>query len=276
MALCCGAALVACQPSAEEEVVANASINQVPPTPRLPISDPPIDRAGLLQAVGQAASATALGQDDARQQRLLEGRVFKVGIRFGCAAPAPPSDGRPFSIDFNTDDRTLRIRAAPDLTPDHPLVATLASQGAEAVEGFWIPRPWLLQEGCPLVPPPATADAGNPALPKPADDMPASSSPPTLQRIGLAQFFTESDPRSGRRDKRPFEATKVLGTDEQPSPRGYNLVLSGRLKRPPHGRIIACRSGGLDVPPDCVISADFDRIWIERPDSKAIVAEWAS
>ena len=67
----------------------------------------------------------------------------------------------------------------------------------------------------------------------------------------------------------------MLREGEQPSPEGYNLVLSGRLRQLPGGRVIACRLTNPDVPPDCILSVLFDRVWIERPETKAIVAEWS-
>ena len=92
----------------------------------------------------------------------------------------------------------------------------------------------------------------------------------------MAQFFTKTDPRTGRRDDRPYEATKVLAEGEQPSADGYNLVLSGRLRAQPLGRVISCRSSSVDAAPQCIVSAHFDRVWIENPRSKEILASWGS
>ena len=96
-----------------------------------------------------------------------------------------------------------------------------------------------------------------------------------VPRVGIAQFFTKADSRTGRRDQRAYETTKVLAEGERPSPEGYNFVLSGRLRALPEGRVINCRAPSFDRPPDCVVSAEFDRVWIERPNSKAVVAEWS-
>ena len=99
---------------------------------------------------------------------------------------------------------------------------------------------------------------------------------PSNPQIGVAQFFTNTDPRTGRRDHRPYESTKVLAENEQPSADGYNLVLSGRLRAQPLGRVISCRSAGVEAPPQCIVSADFDRVWIENPRTKEILANWAN
>ena len=266
-------AVSACQP---DEVAENQAVNEVSPRPRLPVAEPPMDRRALLMAVAEGASAAALGQDDSDHQRDLDGKRFEIRVRFGCAAQPvakdddtgkrnAPAQARPFNVRFNSDDRTLRLRAAPDLTLDDPRIAAIAGEDVEAVEGFWMRRPWLLADGCPAEPPPATGE-------NEADATQGSSS----QRVGLAQFFTEADSRTARRDNRAYEATEVLDENRMPSRTGYNLILSGRLRQLPNGRVITCYSVGTEAPPECVVAADFDRVWIEEPGSKDVIAEWSS
>ena len=251
-------AVVSCQPPAREDLATNA-VEPKAPARRLPAIEQPMDRAGLLQAVAAAASATALGRDNVDNQRKLEGKTFEVRIRFGCARSGSGNvETGPFGVRFDEDSRTLRVRAAPDLTIDDPAVAKLADDGVEAIEGFWMRRPWLLSDGCPV--------AGNEAV----------AVVPSSQRVGLAQLFGATDSRTGQRKNRAYESTSILPEGEQPSLQGYNLVLSGRLKRPGSGRVITCRIAGRDLPPECVVSAEFDHVWIEHPQSHAILAEWTS
>lgn len=285
--------LAACQPAAENAAIDHGDENRVLPLPTLPIVDPPINREGLLLAVARAASAAALGSDDAAEQRKLDGRRFEVRIRFGCGSvdKAPETNG-PFSVRFDEKSRTLRISASPDLGIDDAPVAALAREtpegpsgntqrpGIEAVEGFWIERPWLLADGCPAI----RSQGQDPMemRPEPAKtgDEPATAGPASVpsagQRVGLAEFFTSADSRTGRRDRRAYELTKVLGEDEQASAQGYNIVLSGRLRAQPVGRVISCPLVADHEPPRCVVSAEFDRVLIERPDSKEILANWGS
>lgn len=263
LALSVAALVAGCQPAAQEEPVQNEAVNEASPLPPLPVAEPPMDRAGLLTAVAKAASASALGRIDSAEQRPLDGKRFEVRIRFGCATTPQlvKETAGPFNVRFNSEDRTLRLRAAPDLTLDEPQIAALAGERVEAVEGFWMRRPWLLADGCPAGP----ADQQTDGTPQASD-----------QRVGLAQFFTATDSRTMRRDDRAYEATKVLGADEAPSRQGYNVVLSGRLRQLPQRRVILCRTRGAGAPPECVVSAQFDRVWIEEPSSKAILAEWGN
>jgi hypothetical protein len=244
--------------------------------PSLPLAEPPIDRERLLGAVAHAASAAALGEDDHKAQAALDGRPIEIRIRFGC--PGNPGEDRTFKTTFDPDKRILSLRASPDLTLDDPIASALAAVSAEAVEGFWIPRPWLLAPGCPKAPPDESEAPPSEGEPGPEAETPAPVEEPraAAQRVGIAQVFTTSDPRTRRRDHRPYQLTRALGPDELQPPDGFDLVLSGRLKTPGAGRVIACVATDPDKPPDCVVSAEFDRVRIERADNRTVLAEWGS
>lgn len=262
--------LAACRPGQDSNVQANDSDsgNAMVDVPALPVAEPPMDRAGLLRAAADAASAAALGKDDRPAQRPLDGKRFELRIRFGCPGPGVPVANAPFSLRFDSDKRTLRIRAAPELSLEEPWIAALAGDNVEAVEGFWMRRPWLLEPGCQPIPPAQDAGAAAPATAAP---LPRTAS--ASHRVGIAQFFTEAEPRTRRRDSRAYEATLTLDAEEQPSTQGYDLVLSGRLRRLPDARVIACHVVVPEAPPECVISAEFDRVRLERPGGE-LLAEW--
>ncbi|HEX6410552.1 MAG TPA: hypothetical protein VFZ88_08160 [Sphingomicrobium sp.] len=284
----------ACRQDPENAAIENGSENAALPLPPLPVAEPPIGREALLLAAARAGSAAALGRNDAAWQRELDGKRFEVRTRFGCPASGSETEGGSrFEVRFDERDRTLRLRAAPDLSLNDKAIAGLSSEAVEAVEGFWIQRPWLLADGCPRVPQlsqdsrqpeasgPASSGEGEARSPPAEPGRPASRAgevpPPTpYPRIGIAEFFTDVDSRTGRRDHRAYEASKVLKEGEQPSAEGYNLVLSGRLRAQPLGRVISCAVVGIDAPPQCVVSAQIDRVWIEQPESKQIIAEWSS
>jgi hypothetical protein len=249
----------------------------------MPVAEPPLDRAALLDAVTKAASATALGDNDAEQQRLLDGKRFEMKIRFGCKF-AGEADGKRFAVTFDEENRALRIRAAPDLTMDDLDISKLAPDGVEAVEGFWLRRPWLLGARCPR-PAPSSPEASeddelnNTGRAVDTDGPQKAATGTELAtarwgKVGIAQFFTGTDTRTGRRNQRAYELTKVLGANERPSPDGYNLVLSGRL-RANGDRVIHCRSVSVAAPPNCVISSEIDRVWIEQSDSGTVLSEWS-
>jgi hypothetical protein len=272
------AAIAACQPGTERASnSAEVTPDEAAQTP-FPVAEPPMGRGGLLRAVAEVASEAALGREAAELQDRLDGTRFEVRIRFGCASAAQPSNSgdAPFSVRFDTKLRALRVRAKPDITLDDPDIAALAGEEIEAVEGFWMYRPWLLADGCPEA---LSRSAASSSASAPSSRGEAAA--PTAgwghsPRVGLASFFTSEDSRAGRRNERAYEATKVLAEDERPSVQGYNLVLSGRLRKLPAGQVIRCRLVSPSLPPECVVSAAFDRVRIEMPGTNALLAEWSS
>ena len=250
------------EPSANAALLANESTATVLPTPV-----PPLDREALVFATVRAASAAAAGSNDAPAQRRLDGKPFAVALRFGC--PGAGGAGQPnVEQRGEGDNRTVRLNVRSDVSLENPLLATIGGSRVEAVDGFWIARPWLLSAACPSAPP-ETEEAEEAA---PAKDV---EPPRPQQRVAIAQFFTSDDTRAGRRSNRPLEA--VLTPDESGGigDTGFNLVLAGRLRALPDGKVISCRAVSPDRPPDCLISAEFDQVWMEHPGTRAILARWA-
>jgi hypothetical protein len=286
----CGTA--SCGPRTADE-------NQVAREPEEPavnlsvmVPDPAVNRAALLMAVAKAGSAAAAGTNDAEEQRALEGRQFEIRIRFGCDGAAEDLKKEWLGWRVDQQSKTLRVRAAPTVAADDPLVQRIVGNSEfEAIEGFWIPRPWLLQASCPAGRRPQEGPTGASAGPadaqvKTAPAIAATAAPtektlqsagqaPTWPRVGLAQFYIRSDSRTGRRQQRAYEAVKTLEDDKPVGTEGFNLVLAGRLKAIAGRSLIQCATAGPDSPPECIVSVDFDRVWIERADSKAVVADWS-
>jgi hypothetical protein len=286
LAILAGALLAGCdQQGAGNEQVNSGNVAQEPlvNVSSVPITAGPIERSELLQAIAAAASATASGRADGEAQRALDGRQFELRVRFGCAGPSDDLKSEALGWSFDREKRTLRVRAALTISGDHPLVAELAGDQFESVEGFWIPRPWMFDPACPptaaVRPTAAEADAvaAKPPRGQTAEAATAAPEPPpeTISpKVGIAQFFTETDSRTGRRSARPYEAVVTLAAAQTVGSQGFDLVLSGRLRALPDKRVIACTSSAPNRAPDCLVSAQFDRVRIEWPQSREIVAEW--
>lgn len=293
--------LAGCQPAAEDDATNQVDANQASLNlPAVPLPQPPMGRAELLAAVARAASDAASGAGDTAAQRSLDGAQFELRIRFGCRGPAPDLAEAVLGWTFDPQERVLRVRAEPTISMDGEIAQQVLRQvdGAafEAVEGFWIPRPWLLDPVCPAVPQggPSNARPGplaealarasrQPDAPTaasvrpPVEDVQESQAPPPAwPKVGIAQFFTDTDPRTRRRDMRPYQIVKTLAQGQTAGTQGFNLVLSGRLRALPGRKVIACVARGADTPPDCIVSAEFHRVWMERPDSREVLAEWGA
>ena len=261
-----------------QEVVGDAVLN----LPAVPRPQPPMDRAAILAAVARAASAAAAGVDDMAAQAVLDGRQFEFRIRFGCKGPSTDLRKEWLGWSFDSETGTLRVRAKPTFAPGEQLVKMLGGDQFEAVEGFWIPRPWILEAACPaaaavspaFAEPPVDAVSDEAGAKPPATSAAAAELMPKWPRIGIAQFFAHTDSRTGRRSMRPYEAVKTLNPKLPIGSQGFNLVLSGRLKGLPDKGVIACVAKGADSPPECIVSVDFDRVWIESPGNGEVIAEW--
>lgn len=237
--------------------------------PALPVTQPVMDREALLLAVMHAASEAALGRTDLEEQRKLDGRPFELRMRFGCDGPAVNDHTQSRGWSFDEKRRVLSLTIEPEIADDFPLVQSLQSERYEAVEGFWFHRPWLLKASCPT---PSKREQGDDEAPSPVEPASTATFPPP--RTGIAQFFTKTDARTHRRDNRPYTTTKVLAEGETPSGEGYDLVISGRLRRLTDGRVIACKSESPTEPPSCIISAQFDDVVIDTPGTSETLAKW--
>ena len=256
------AALAACEPRSEPEpgnVAASAEPKQ--PAIKLPdvIPTPAValDRAALLAAVAQAASAQAAGLDDRQRQADLAGRRFTLKIRFGCGGPTDADTALGWSYD--EAEQRLGIRAVPDIDLAAAGVEPSSEGPVEAVEGFWIPQPWLLTDACPARP---AAPDGQAA---------AAAGPPT---VGIAHYFTTEDSRVQRRAKRSYEIVRRADPAILPPEGGFNLVLEGRLRPWPEAGVIRCSGAGGAARPVCIVSAEFDRVAFENPATGMTVAQW--
>jgi hypothetical protein len=146
----------------------------------------------------------------------------------------------------------VELSAVPDVDLADPPVAAVAGEGVEAVEGLWIPRPWLLTPAC----------------------TPEASATPHL--VGIAQYFAPTDSRVGRRSSRSYRHVVRLAEGQDPArPQGYDLILTGRLRAGPAGRVIRCTSTDPNAMPACLIGAEFERVRIEDVERATTLADWS-
>jgi hypothetical protein len=267
-AACAAALLLAgCgQKEAEQPAPAPAPAAETPPArppaASLPAPVPPLGRAELLAGAAQAASAFAEGREEVAGDALV-GRRFRVRVPFGCTGPAEQDTAgtqRPGLAGWSRDYATkaIQLKLEPADWSASGLFAAEAAERWEAVEGFWVTRPWMAAEACPKL-------RGDPLQTEP------TVSP---QTVGIAAVFERGGSRIGRRDGRAYSFTVRAAGDEAPTvpAAGYRLVLEGRIAAFPSGRAFACRAAGPDERPVCVAAAQLDRVAFEGGD--AVLTEW--
>lgn len=235
-----------------------ATVPAEPVKPPVLAPVPVLDRAQLIAAADRAAAAFALGRPAPEENVALAGRRFVLALPFGCGGPAAAADALGEFGWFHDEARgTLRAQATPQVWTEAPWAAALAGSGeVEAIEGFWIRRPWMRDAACPA----GTSDVGDPTLPN--------------ETVGIARLFAPDSRRATRRNGEPYRLTAKMAAEELPDARGLRLVVEGRLAADPARAPVACWSRGPDQRPICILIGQFERVAIVAPGSGKALAEW--
>lgn len=238
-----------------------------PPPPSAPTSSaapseaPPLSRTEMILEARAIAAAYAAGEQRPLQGAdPLAGRRFTARIPFGCDGPATASTGDQAYYEIDPEKRTVRLVARAVDWSSSPLAALGSRSGNfEAVEGFWLPRPWSYREACP---------------PERETGPSAAATPATAQSLGVATFFETGSSRIQRRAGRRYEHVEKLDPNAPlPLARTFRLVLEGRLASLPEGRTVRCWSESNEHHPVCLYAAAIDRVAFEDEAHK-VLAEW--
>jgi len=243
---------VAAAPAAAREPV-------VPPTPGNSV----LARADIMTLAAQMADAVASGQAIPKAVADAAGQRFELRLPFGCGGPAGAESDAAMRWRYDETDKALRVHVAPVVwTRADILDAAGQATAADAVEGFWIARPWTASEACP-----ATRD--NPA--------PDGTEPVTLpgQTLAIAQFFDGDGARQGQRNGKPYETVVRLQPDELQAERGFQLRIAGRIADIPGQGPVSCRQpAGAEQRPICVVGVTMDEVAIDNPRTGKTLATW--
>jgi hypothetical protein len=234
---------------------------EAPKIPVIPTPPPPLDRAALLAAAASAADAVASGAPLPQSGAALVGRSFVLRMPFGCGGDmADEKKSLTWAgWAFNPKTRALKLTARAADFADREWVKQLAGEMTfDAVEGFWIRRPWTRADQC------GTGDGAF------SDDV--LSGP--AQQLAIAQFYAPEGSRTLRRGDRPYSSTVKLEQDQLPSQRGYQIQLEGKLRGFPDGQPVHCLQQDPAVAPRCLIAVQFDRVAFVAPGQDEAIVEW--
>ncbi len=261
-----GLLLSACdRPERTEAPVDATPVIEAPLAPRIVPAPLTLDRRTLLDGLRRAASNYASG---VRPQGVdaLVGKPFSVVTAFGCRGPEPVAEGQAEGLarwSWAPERRAIQLSMTPgDWTRSALIVgAGGGDESWEAVEGFWIPRPWMEDGGCPALA---------------ADPLASGPVAPSPQTVGLAAVFDADGSRVERRNGRAYaysvrpegEAETVAAPAD-----GYRLRLEGRVAAFPDGRAIRCRATGPDQRPVCIAAVRLDRVAFEDSAGETL-SEW--
>ena len=266
-------------------LLGRSTVPEAPPTvviPSLAPAAPPeaaakpvvrvLARGDVIGIANAAADAASAGQPMPLSVTAADAQRFEIYLPFGCDGPVSGDSIEPFRWRYDSETASLRISVAPvAFDPEEWLHAQSPGRSggeptaaSEAIEGFWVTRPWSSQETC--------AREADPSAQRGTD-------PVTLpgQTLGLAQVFTDEDSRSARRGGKPYESVTRLKQDDLRIDQGLRVRLRGRITRFPEGATVRCRQpAGKEQRPVCLLAVTFDDVAIDNPATKDVIATWAA
>ncbi len=246
---------------ASPDEVASSQTPEIPPVQ--PTEAPALaalGRADLIAAFAHASDAIAAGQPLPDSNRQLAGRTFSLKLPFGCSGEADKEHPAWAGWTFDRNRQALKLSAAPERWTNADWVNSI-SQGMphEAVEGFWVERPWTSSEACP---------GGKSAT---YADLAISTE---RQTFGIAQFFAPDSPRTFQRGSRPYAHTIRVREPAEIEGRAYQLAVEGRVKAFPDGQPIHCVEDSPDRRPVCLMAVELARVSFEDPRDGSVLVEW--
>ncbi|MFK4058812.1 hypothetical protein [Brevundimonas sp. NPDC046655] len=278
--------LVWCQRPPEPE----PSPEPAAPSPTVVI-DSTLNRAALLAALTEAGSALAEGRD---RDAALSGRTVSVRLPFGCGGMIRDADSSVSGLPrlMRNPDGGLTLTVTPE-----DLKARVLASGAgpaleagldqwDAVEGFWIARPWSGLDACPATATatPVVAPAMQPEAAKVEAEASKSAKPaeappvvvPPERTAGLAAVIEADGSRLGRRQGQAYAHVirGEKGAAATPAPGGYALRLEGRLTTFADGKAVKCAQKDAESRPVCVAALRLDRLAFEDGATGALLSEW--
>lgn len=244
----------------------------VPAPAPIPAPEPVLSgllgRADLIALAAEAADSAAAGRDPGPEIGRADGRRFELRLPFGCTGPATRDSAAPMRWRYDSRAEALRIHVDPVAWTAKDWWSAGAANEIEAIEGFWIARPWTSSEACPGggdEPASAGAAAGEGEPP-----------PPPAHTLALGQIFSAEGGRGGRRNGKPYQAVVRVAEDQLDSSAGFRLRISGRIARAGNVGPLTCRRpADSEQRPVCLVSAVMDEVAVENAATGETLATWS-
>lgn len=231
------------------------------PTPDPSPTSAVLGRAEMIELAAAAADAVAAGRRPGPEVAQADGRRFELRLPFGCAGPAGEGSTASMRWSYDEEGEALRVVVEPATWMAEDWFA--AASGVEAVEGFWIMRPWTTSEACP------------PGGQRP---VPTGFEPVTLpgQTLAVGQVFFAEGARGGRRGDDPYRAVVRVPEEDLDTSQGFRLRLSGRISQARGVGPVSCRQpAGAEQRPICLVSVELDEVAVENPATGETLATWS-
>ncbi|KQN26505.1 hypothetical protein ASE86_10410 [Sphingomonas sp. Leaf33] len=221
----------------------------------------PLSRADLLGLAAAAADAQASGGTVPKAVRDAAGRPFDLVLPFGCAGPGDSLSGLPMGWRYDDGSQALKVTASPIAWRAEEWQAS--STMGDALEGFWIARPWSTAESCP---------------PQGRQAMPTGVDPITLpgQTVAIARPVTKDESGREMRAPRSYDIVRRVPRDRLDTSQGFRLRIIGRVEASPGGvaPITCVQPAGIEQRPICRINTRIDEVRIENAATSDVLGAW--
>lgn len=233
-----------------------------PAPPPEPVLSGLLGRADLIALAAEAADAAAAGREPGPDIARADGRRFELRLPFGCTGPAGGDAAAPMRWRYDSKAEALRISVDPVAWTATDWWPADSANGVEAIEGFWVARPWTSSEACPEEGDPLAA-AGEPET-------------PPGRTLAVGQLFSAGGGRGGRRNGKPYQAVVRIAEDQLDASAGFRLRISGRIARAGDVGPVHCRQpAGPEQRPVCLVIVVMDEVAVENPASGETLATWS-
>lgn len=239
--------------------VVTATPPPMPPPPLTVVPPPTLERAALLGLVAKAADAAGSARPQPEELRSAVGRRFDLVLPFGCEGPVEGDRKTPFGWQYDAVRTTLRIWIKPVRWERAiwPRVPEDADAGEQAMEGFWIERPWSTATSCPT----------------PSSESAVAAVDPGQEHDEVAIARRVED--DAKTNARGYEIVKRMEPGDFDPARGFTLRIVGRLLADGDGGPVQCvQPAGMQKRPQCLVRGDFAELRIENPKTGDVLGVW--
>ncbi len=221
-----------------------------------------LGRAELVALAAAAADAAAAGTEPPRSLAEAVGRRFEIRLPFGCDGPAEEASSAAMRWRYDEASNALRLHVAPRVWPVEDWWSGQPPPGVEAVEGFWIMRPWSSSEGCPA------SEAGSAAT---------DAEPVTLpgQTLAIGTTILADEDRAEDPDPVVYQSVLRVSEDDLDVSAGFRIRITGRIAPVQGDAAVHCHQpAGPEQRPICLVGMVADEMAIENGADDETLATW--
>jgi len=255
-------------------------------TPTPAATEPPLPavlgRREILKLARVAADAAASQQPLPQDMAAAANRRFSLSLPFGCEGPEDAESGGRLRWQYDEKAGVLRLQVTPEVWRTGEWWPDGEAPKLEAVEGFWVSRPWSSGDTCAArLAAPATEEAVAEASESAGEteaaaevDLAAEAAKPE-ETLAIAQFFPAGTSRQALRGGDPFQSVVKIPPDQFQGQSGFRVRLTGRIEQVPGNGPVRCiQRDGANQRPTCVVAASIEEVAIEHPASGQVLATW--